>query len=131
MASLMKSWSRLSILSSRRCTAGVRLWSSSNENKEVAVKEGKDLTEYVYPDELVKRNVFCGCTGSVLMGLCCCQVPVSSLSGVPEEQLQRVARISMPSRNTMQSGSDNTNHWQVDFDTQERWENPLMGWASR
>ena len=73
-------------------------------------KETRDLTEYVSPDELVQ---------------------VSSLSGVPEEQQKRMARISMPSRNAMQSGTDNINHWQLDFDTQERWENPLMGWASR
>lgn len=63
--------------------------------------------------------------------LCSLQVQVSSLSGVPEEQLKRVARISMPTRNAMQSGTHNINHWQLDFDTQERWENPLMGWASR
>lgn len=57
---------------------------------------------------------------------------MSSLSGVPEEQLNtRVARIFMPSRNAMQSGTHNINHWQLEFDTQERWENPLMGWASR
>lgn len=59
------------------------------------------------------------------------QVPVDSLSGVPEEQLKRVARIFMPARNTMQSGTHNTNHWKIEFETQERWENPLMGWASR
>ena len=108
----MAALTRLSLLS-RRCTAGARLFaSSSNENKEVTVKsrETKDLTEYVSPDELVV---------------------VSSLSGVPEEQLKRVARISMPSRNVMQSGTDNINHWQLEFDTQERWENPLMGWTSR
>ena len=34
---------------------GVRLCSSTNENKEVAVKakEGRDLTEYVNPEDLV------------------------------------------------------------------------------
>lgn len=40
-----------------RSTAGVRLWSSSNESKdskEVAVpKEGEGVTEYVTPEELV------------------------------------------------------------------------------
>ena len=56
---------------------------------------------------------------------------MSSLSGIPEEQLKRVARIFMPSRNAMQSGTHNINHWQLEFETQERWENPLMGWTSR
>lgn len=37
----------------------------------------------------------------------------------------------MPARNPMQSGSDNTLQWKLEFETQERWENPLMGWASR
>lgn len=30
----------------------------------------------------------------------------------------------------MQSGTNNINRWQIDFDTRERWENPLMGWTS-
>lgn len=59
------------------------------------------------------------------------QVSVSEVSGVPEEQLKRVARIFMPTRHAMQSGSANTHCWKIEFDNQERWENPLMGWASR
>lgn len=30
----------------------------------------------------------------------------------------------------MQSGVNNTKKWKMEFDTRERWENPLMGWAS-
>ena len=30
----------------------------------------------------------------------------------------------------MQSGTHNTKKWKVEWDTKERWENPLMGWAS-
>lgn len=30
----------------------------------------------------------------------------------------------------MQSGTNNIDHWELDFDTKERWENPLMGWSS-
>ena len=57
---------------------------------------------------------------------------MSTLSGVPEEQqFKRVARIFVPARNSMQSGTHNINHWKMEFETQERWENPLMGWASR
>ena len=56
---------------------------------------------------------------------------MSEFSGVPEEQLKRVARIFVPARNAMQSGTHNTHEWKLEFDNQERWENPLMGWASR
>jgi len=30
----------------------------------------------------------------------------------------------------MQSGTHNTKKWKVEWDTKERWENPLIGWAS-
>ena len=56
---------------------------------------------------------------------------MSDLSGVPSEQLKRVARIFMPARNAMQSGTNATHQWNLEFETEERWENPLMGWASR
>ena len=59
------------------------------------------------------------------------QVSVCDLSGVPSEQLKRVARIYMPARNAMQSGTNATHTWNLEFETQERWENPLMGWASK
>jgi hypothetical protein len=31
----------------------------------------------------------------------------------------------------MQSGSYDERRWKLEFDTRERWENPLMGWQSR
>lgn len=30
----------------------------------------------------------------------------------------------------MQSGTNNIHHWEMEFDTRQRWENPLMGWTS-
>lgn len=30
----------------------------------------------------------------------------------------------------MQSGTNNIGHWEMEFETRERWENPLMGWSS-
>lgn len=56
--------------------------------------------------------------------------PVSDFSGIPPGQLNRVARIYVPAKNSMQSGNWNTREWRLDFETQERWENPLMGWTS-
>jgi NADH dehydrogenase (ubiquinone) Fe-S protein 4 len=56
---------------------------------------------------------------------------VSMLSGVPEEHIKtRHVRIFSPARNAMQSGSFGTRNWRMEFDNRERWENPLMGWAS-
>uniref|UniRef100_A0A8I5NSA3 NADH dehydrogenase [ubiquinone] iron-sulfur protein 4, mitochondrial n=1 Tax=Papio anubis TaxID=9555 RepID=A0A8I5NSA3_PAPAN len=56
---------------------------------------------------------------------------VTTLTGVPEEHIKtRKVRIFVPARNNMQSGVNNTKKWKMEFDTRERWENPLMGWAS-
>lgn len=57
---------------------------------------------------------------------------VGYVSGVPEEHIKtRKVRIYQPAKNAMQSGTNNIHFWQLDFDTRERWENPLMGWTSR
>ncbi|XP_015121465.1 NADH dehydrogenase [ubiquinone] iron-sulfur protein 4, mitochondrial isoform X2 [Diachasma alloeum] len=50
----------------------------------------------------------------------------------PEEiERQRTTRgLIEPAKNAMQSGTNNINFWQIDFDTRERWENHLMGWSS-
>lgn len=57
---------------------------------------------------------------------------VGYVSGVPEEHIKtRRVRIYQPAKSATQSGTNNTHFWQMDFDTRERWENPLMGWTSR
>ncbi|KAJ8405540.1 hypothetical protein AAFF_G00315200 [Aldrovandia affinis] len=59
------------------------------------------------------------------------KLDITSLTGVPEEHIKtRQVRIFVPARTAMQSGVANTRKWKIDFDTRERWENPLMGWAS-
>uniref|UniRef100_UPI00398F0F68 NADH dehydrogenase [ubiquinone] iron-sulfur protein 4, mitochondrial n=1 Tax=Pristiophorus japonicus TaxID=55135 RepID=UPI00398F0F68 len=59
------------------------------------------------------------------------KLDISPVTGVPEIQVKtRKVRIFVPARNTMQSGANNTKIWKMEFDTRERWENPLMGWAS-
>lgn len=59
------------------------------------------------------------------------QKDLTAISGVPEEHIKtRRVRISLPSKNAMQSGTNNLDYWKIDFDARERWENPLMGWAS-
>ncbi|XP_030746507.1 NADH dehydrogenase [ubiquinone] iron-sulfur protein 4, mitochondrial-like [Sitophilus oryzae] len=54
------------------------------------------------------------------------------ISGLPAKYVacKRTARIYQPRKNAMQSGTRGLDHWEVDFDTRERWENPLMGWSS-
>ncbi|KAE8636352.1 hypothetical protein XENTR_v10002952 [Xenopus tropicalis] len=59
------------------------------------------------------------------------KMDISTISGVPEEHIKtRKVHIFVPARNAMQSGVQNTKRWKIEFDTRERWENPLMGWAS-
>ncbi|KAI8380644.1 ETC complex I subunit conserved region-domain-containing protein [Choanephora cucurbitarum] len=58
---------------------------------------------------------------------------VDNLSGAPEDLLERTVRIFKPSRSASQQGKNGTRLWRIDFDILEdgnRWENPLMGWAS-
>ncbi|XP_065216677.1 NADH dehydrogenase [ubiquinone] iron-sulfur protein 4, mitochondrial [Planococcus citri] len=53
------------------------------------------------------------------------------LSGVPpEHRRERLVRISKPPKNAMQSGTDNTHGYLIQFDQRQRWENNLMGWTS-
>lgn len=59
------------------------------------------------------------------------QVNVTPIAGIPDEHIYtRRVRIYKPAKNAMQSGTNNLNHWEMEFDTRQRWENPLMGWTS-
>ncbi|KAI8924467.1 ETC complex I subunit conserved region-domain-containing protein [Entophlyctis helioformis] len=51
-------------------------------------------------------------------------------AGVPYEVSSRSVRIYQPAKTATQSGRAETNYWRLDFDVKDRWENPLMGWAS-
>ncbi|CDH49902.1 potential mitochondrial complex 21_18kd subunit [Lichtheimia corymbifera JMRC:FSU:9682] len=59
---------------------------------------------------------------------------VDSVSGAPEElTTERMVRIFAPAKPATQSGRNNTRTWRIDFDIlpdADRWENPLIGWAS-
>jgi len=57
---------------------------------------------------------------------------ITPVTGVPEEHVaSRRVRIFKPAKNAMQSGTNNIKKWKMEFETRERWENPLMGWSSR
>ncbi|KAI9136647.1 ETC complex I subunit conserved region-domain-containing protein [Paraphysoderma sedebokerense] len=57
-------------------------------------------------------------------------VSVDFISGAPDSIRLRTVRIFKPAKTAMQSGLDGTRFWRIDFDIQDRWENPLMGWCS-
>nr|CAG4652169.1 EOG090X0DNW [Triops cancriformis] len=59
------------------------------------------------------------------------KVNIAPITGIPEEHIiTRRVRIFSPVKHAMQSGTNNTHTWKMEFDTRERWENPLMGWVS-
>jgi NADH dehydrogenase (ubiquinone) Fe-S protein 4 len=55
---------------------------------------------------------------------------VSLLTGTEEWMKGRKVRIFKPARHQMQSGTYNTKHWEIRFEKNRTWENPLMGWTS-
>ena len=55
---------------------------------------------------------------------------ISVVTGMPAEHKERTVRIYKPAKSAMQSGSAGTKRWKIEWDTKERWENHLMGWAS-
>ncbi|KAI8612169.1 ETC complex I subunit conserved region-domain-containing protein [Chytriomyces sp. MP71] len=52
------------------------------------------------------------------------------LSGAPASLTRHAVRIYRPANTPTQNGSARANHWRIDFDAMDRWENSLMGWAS-
>jgi len=88
-----------------------------------APKELKAVLES--KDEIAHREKM---KGSITIDV---PLDITPVSGVPEEHgHSRRVRIFKPSKNAMQSGSSNTKKWKLEFETRERWENALMGWAS-
>lgn len=64
--------------------------------------------------------------------ICFPQHEIATLAEVPAEYTRnRRARIFRPAKSAMQSGTFHTQKWRVEFDTQQRWENPTMGWQSK
>ncbi|XP_066942441.1 NADH dehydrogenase [ubiquinone] iron-sulfur protein 4, mitochondrial [Macrobrachium rosenbergii] len=56
---------------------------------------------------------------------------ITPVTGVPEEHVKtRRVLIKKPTKNSMQSGTNSLHRWKITFEARERWENPLMGWAS-
>jgi len=105
-----------------------RLFSSkgSDVEKKPDLVQRKNLQEIILSKEEAKYLQALKSTITVT------DEDVGYVSGVPEEHIKtRKVRIYQPAKSAMQSGTNNIHFWQMDFDTRERWENPLMGWTSR
>ncbi|XP_064609050.1 NADH dehydrogenase [ubiquinone] iron-sulfur protein 4, mitochondrial-like [Liolophura sinensis] len=109
MASLAKLRQATGVLCSRFLARGYVASGTSVSTSGVADQEGGDVQTITVSEKM----------------------DITHLSGVPEEHIKtRRVKIYVPARNAMQSGSFGTRKWRLDFDTRERWENPLMGWTS-
>ncbi|XP_063700421.1 NADH dehydrogenase [ubiquinone] iron-sulfur protein 4, mitochondrial [Culicoides brevitarsis] len=92
-------------------------------SKEAPIEENTVVT--LKPEEIKQKQKLAG-TITVPK-----KVDMSPIMGLPEEHVKtRRVRIYVPAKNSMQSGTDNLHHWEIEFDNRERWENPLMGWTS-
>ncbi|TDH67363.1 hypothetical protein CCR75_005944 [Bremia lactucae] len=52
------------------------------------------------------------------------------VSGTSQWSVGRKGKLFKPARNQMQSGMQQTKHWEIRFQSPRTWENPLMGWTS-
>ncbi|VDD82860.1 unnamed protein product [Mesocestoides corti] len=78
--------------------------------------------------EILKKSPDFSMTDSIVVPK---ETDVSPLAHIPQEQLKtRTVRIYLPSKAATQSGTFGSNKWRIEVDNQQRWENPLMGWAS-
>ena len=56
---------------------------------------------------------------------------ISRINAVPPTLLEtRTARIHKTTKNAMQSGTNDTHCWKIDFGQDTQWEHHLMGWTS-
>eukprot|EP00011_Vannellida_sp_DIVA3-517-6-12_P015044 CAMPEP_0114612418 /NCGR_PEP_ID=MMETSP0168-20121206/4611_1 /TAXON_ID=95228 ORGANISM="Vannella sp., Strain DIVA3 517/6/12" /NCGR_SAMPLE_ID=MMETSP0168 /ASSEMBLY_ACC=CAM_ASM_000044 /LENGTH=136 /DNA_ID=CAMNT_0001823401 /DNA_START=102 /DNA_END=512 /DNA_ORIENTATION=- len=55
---------------------------------------------------------------------------IQRLTGTPEKQLRRTVKIFRPYKHAMQSGTDFSKHWRIEFVENDYWNNALMGWNS-
>jgi NADH dehydrogenase (ubiquinone) Fe-S protein 4 len=108
-------------------------WKKEKDSLEKAPPKGKredtvptDLaTFFASKDELDHKERM---KGTITVDV---PLDITAVTGVPEEHTKsRRVRIFKPAKNAMQSGTNNTKTWKIEFETRERWENPLMGWAS-
>ncbi|XP_059615782.1 NADH dehydrogenase [ubiquinone] iron-sulfur protein 4, mitochondrial [Phlebotomus argentipes] len=128
MASLLRTISRQSSAQWARQISSSSVNRSDDVSKALKYKEAPKLDANVAltkPDDQAHKIKLAGVIEVPS------KVDVSPITGVPEEHVKtRRVRIYVPPKNAMQSGTNNIQNWEMEFDTRERWENPLMGWSS-
>jgi ETC complex I subunit conserved region len=55
---------------------------------------------------------------------------IAVLSGIPREHANRTVIIAPRMHKTLSSGDKYRHQWQITWQNNERWSNPLMGWTS-
>uniref|UniRef100_A0A6L2NCJ8 NADH dehydrogenase [ubiquinone] iron-sulfur protein 4, mitochondrial n=1 Tax=Tanacetum cinerariifolium TaxID=118510 RepID=A0A6L2NCJ8_TANCI len=55
---------------------------------------------------------------------------VGIIAGIPKQHLRRKVLIYSPARTASQQGSGKVGRWKINFLSNQKWENPLMGWTS-
>lgn len=106
-------------------------WSRLFSSKSTEIERKPDLTQRKNLQEATQTQEETKYMQALKNPITVTDEDVGYVSGVPEEHIKtRRVRIYQPAKNAMQSGTNNIHFWQMDFDTRERWENPLMGWTS-
>ncbi|XP_029664252.1 NADH dehydrogenase [ubiquinone] iron-sulfur protein 4, mitochondrial [Formica exsecta] len=119
----------------RQCAVGINKnnhgWSRLFSSKSAGIEKKPDLTQRKNLQETLLSQEEAKYLQALKSPITVTDEDIGYVSGVPEEHIKtRRVRIYQPAKNAMQSGTNNIHFWQMDFDTRERWENPLMGWTS-
>ncbi|CAL1679369.1 unnamed protein product [Lasius platythorax] len=119
----------------RQCAIGINEnclgWSRLFSSKSAEIEKKPDLAQRKNLQEAVQSPEEAKYVQALKSPITVTDEDVGYVSGVPEEHIKtRRVRIYQPAKSAMQSGTNNIHFWQMDFDTRERWENPLMGWTS-
>lgn len=93
--------------------------------EEYLLMQNQTVTPWQSRDDLHDHEGFVsGTTPAIVDG------EEGKAAGTSAHFVGRTATISRPPPHASQSGTYKFRHWRITFDQQERWTNPLMGWAS-
>lgn len=93
--------------------------------EELLLRQNQNVTPWMARDELHDHTGYIsGTTPAIVDG------EEGKVAGTAQYFKGRMATISRPPQHASQSGTYKYRHWRIAFDQQERWTNPLMGWAS-
>ena len=135
--SAIRSSSRVGATFVRAVPAAASLLSSGRAfSSELSVEELKEATSKV---ERHKKHVQKSALPTTMTNLTGpgveLHVPedlteIAALTGMPKEHQNRTVMIAPRPLKTLQSGDAQSYQWQLTWKNSNRWNNPLMGWAS-